>query len=118
MKQPQEIETLYVLPCIRKELAKSLIKEHHLNQQEAAKALGITKAAVNQYIKSKRASRLKFSQPVLKEIKKSASIIIKNSKALREEIQRVCNVIKKKSVLCQIHRKYEDVEKACKVCLR
>jgi hypothetical protein len=36
-------------------LAKELVQKYHLSQTEAAKRLGITQAAVSQYLSSKRA---------------------------------------------------------------
>jgi len=43
----------YLLPLIRKEFAKSLIKDHGLTQRKAAEKLGITEAAVSQYVSKK-----------------------------------------------------------------
>ena len=37
---PQEIEVRYILPAIRRELARIFIQDHKLNQKEAAKILG------------------------------------------------------------------------------
>jgi predicted transcriptional regulator len=45
----------YVLPIFRSLVAKELVKTYDLTQQEAAKKLGTTQAAVSQYINSKRA---------------------------------------------------------------
>lgn len=118
MKQPQEIESMYVLPSIRKELAKSLISSCHLNQQETSILLGVTKSAVTQYIKSKRASKIRLGNEILAEIKKSAKKISKGRECVTEEMQRICSILKKKSILCKIHRRYEPVAKSCKVCLR
>ena len=42
------------LPVIRKEIAESMINNFGLNQKEAAEKLGVTPAAVCQYISKKR----------------------------------------------------------------
>ena len=42
------------LPVIRKEIAESMINNFGLNQKEAAKNLGVTPAAVCQYLSKKR----------------------------------------------------------------
>ena len=79
---PQEVEVRYILPAIRRELARVLIKEHSLSQKQAAKILGLTEAAISQYRHSKRAKEVAFSDAVVDEIKKSADKILadKNGK--------------------------------------
>ena len=74
-QMPQEIEVWYVIPAIRRELAKAMINTG-LTQKEIAKIMGITEAAVSQYIHSKRAKEIAFSKKVLEEIKISAEKII------------------------------------------
>src|SRR3989338_7122887 len=69
---PQEIEVRYIIPAIRRELASIFIKEHKLNQKEAAKLLGLTEAAISQYQHSKRAKEVVFSEDIIYEIRKSA----------------------------------------------
>ena len=46
-KLPQEIEVWYLIPAIRAELAKELLKEG-INQTKIASILNITNAAVSQ----------------------------------------------------------------------
>ena len=79
---PQEIEVRYILPAIRRELARIFIHEHKMSQKNAAKILGLTEAAVSQYQHSKRAKEVVFSNEVVSEIKKSAERVLaeKNSK--------------------------------------
>jgi len=69
---PQEIEVWYVIPALRRELAKALTLKHKLSQKEAAELLGISEAAVSQYIKEKRAKQIKFTRQDKKEIEKTA----------------------------------------------
>ena len=55
MKQtPCEYMMWNGLPVIRKEIAESMINNFGLNQKEAAKKLGVTPAAVCQYLSKKR----------------------------------------------------------------
>ncbi|MBA3044390.1 helix-turn-helix domain-containing protein, partial [archaeon] len=49
MKMPCEVIIWYILPGIRREITKSLLK-NGLSQREVAKKLGITDAAVSQYL--------------------------------------------------------------------
>ena len=52
-KQPCEVALWHILPCIRACLARELVKMD-LTQQKVADILGITQAAVSQYIGKKR----------------------------------------------------------------
>ena len=53
---PQEIEVWYIIPAVRRELAKSMVKIG-LKQKQIAVTLGITEAAVSQYLKLDRYCR-------------------------------------------------------------
>ncbi len=116
MIYPQEIEVWYVLPSIRRELSKELIRLG-LTQKETALKLGITESAISQYIKDKRASEIKFDENILKKIRLAAKKIAKG-KSLMREITLVNDFMKKNKFLCQIHHKYDkNLPKECDVCL-
>lgn len=113
---PQELEIWYLIPAIRKSLAKDLIKEG-LSQREAAKKLGVTEAAISQYLKGKRAENIRFGEKIELEIKNSAEKILKGGSSVRE-IQLICRECRKSMVLCRIHKKHGHVSAECNVCLR
>jgi len=113
---PQEIEVWYIIPAIRRELAKSMIKKG-LKQKEVAKILGITEAAVSQYIKQKRAKDVVFTPETMSEIEKSAEAIIKNSSQIISEMQKLLESAKKSRTLCQIHYKYGLNIQNCEACM-
>lgn len=118
MQQPQEIEVWYVLPAIRKQLALTLITNFGLKQKKVASLLGIRESTVSQYIKEKRAREITFSEKVNNEIKKSASVIFKDSSKLVSEVQKICKVIKSERILCQIHKMHSKTPVNCEVCLK
>lgn len=103
---PQEIEVWYVIPTIRKELARIFTSKYKLKQKEAAKILGVSKAAVSQYMHSKRANSIRFPTRISKEIERSAGIIVNNKKAAVREIVRLLNVVKRTRNLCPVCKKY------------
>jgi predicted transcriptional regulator len=103
---PQELEALYLIPALRKELAKALIKKGKVNQSKAAEILGINKAAVSQYLHSKRASNIKFPKGFSDEVEKSAEIILKDQNAIIAEISRLSRIVKVKGIMCQVCVKY------------
>ena len=115
---PQEIEVRYILPAIRRELARTLIKDHKLSQKEAANILGLTEAAISQYQHSKRAKEVIFSDNVADEIKKSAEKILsgKNKQKVIGEIYRISNLTTVRHVLCDLHRSQSKDLANCNVC--
>lgn len=56
--QPCESAVKYKVPAIKAELARKLKKEGK-SQKEIAKLLGVTEAAVSQYLSGKRAKKAK-----------------------------------------------------------
>ena len=83
------------LPVIRKEIAVSMISDYGLNQKETAEKLGITPAAVCQYLKKKRGRPHIFNEIILSEIKLSAKNIIDNGNgSIIPETCRICKLIR------------------------
>ncbi|MBI4452756.1 transcriptional regulator [Candidatus Woesearchaeota archaeon] len=116
---PQEIEVRYILPAIRRELARVLINEHSLSQKGAANLLGLTEAAVSQYQHSKRAKEVVFSDEVEVEIRKSAEKILtesKNKQRVVAEIYRISNLTTVKHILCDLHRSQSKDLANCNIC--
>ena len=116
---PQEIEVRYILPAIRREIARILIEEHKFSQKETAKILGLTEAAISQYQHSKRAKDVVFSDKIVDEIKKSADKIVEdknNKQRLIAEIYRISNLISVKHILCDIHRSQSKDLESCNIC--
>ncbi len=103
---PQEIEVWYIIPAIRKELARQLTTEHGLSYEKAGKLLGISKAAVSQYISNKRANNIKISEDVKVEVSKSVKIILEDSKKTIGEIQRLLKYMKDNNSSCEVCKKY------------
>ena len=116
---PQEIEVRYILPAIRRELARIFIKEHKLSQKEAAKVLGLTEAAVSQYQHSKRAKEVVFSDNVVNEIRVSADRVLAdktNKQRVIAEIYRISNLTTVKQILCDLHRSQSKELAHCNIC--
>ncbi len=95
MKTPCEIIVWNIVPIIRKEFAKNLIKNHGLNQRKVANKLGITEAAVSRYVSGKRGVLEISDDETLKEIRGSAKRIAKeNGPVVIEETCRICRLLK------------------------
>ncbi|MBR5999165.1 MAG: transcriptional regulator, partial [Candidatus Methanomethylophilaceae archaeon] len=54
MKIPCEIVVWYLLPTIRKGMARELVANHGYTQSKVARTFGVTDAAVSQYLRNKR----------------------------------------------------------------
>jgi predicted transcriptional regulator len=114
---PQELDVWYLLPAIRKELVLGFIKDYKLSQREAADIIGVTESAVSQYLKSKRASELKFSEGAKEEIKKAAGKIIKDRKNLAKYVYALSMKLRNMKCLCKVHRAHDkSVACDCNLC--
>ena len=88
------------LPLIRKELVKSMINNHGVNQKEAADRIGITPAAVSQYLSKKRGRISIIDNDIISEINLSAERIIKHGQTVVTiEICRICKILRKNGML-------------------
>lgn len=95
------------LPVIRREIAESMINHFGLTQKETAEKLGITPAAVCQYVSKKR-GRLDINDETIRlEIKISAERIINNGND---------NVIPETCRICKMLRSSKNFHLACEAC--
>ncbi|MCW3132915.1 MAG: helix-turn-helix domain-containing protein [Methanophagales archaeon] len=81
MKTPCEVIVWDVLPGIRAALAEELVK-NGISQKEASKMLGITPAAVSQYVSKKRGYKIDVKDAVKDEIKNLQTIIKSRSPSI------------------------------------
>jgi len=88
------------LPVIRKEIAESLITNFGLSQKDAAEKLGITPAAVCQYLSHKRGKSRITDEELLKEIGLTAQKILNEpNDIVIAETCRICRLFCKKGYL-------------------
>jgi len=95
------------LPVIRREIAESMINDYGLSQKETAAKLGLTPAAVCQYVSKKRGKIEITNNQVLQEIKVSAQKIINNGDG---------HIIKETCRICKILRSDGEFEMFCEAC--
>ena len=95
------------LPVIRKGIAESMINDYGLSQKETAEKLGITPAAVCQYVSRKRGKIEITDHQVLGEIKISAKNIINNGGN---------HVLKETCRICRLLRNSNDFDLFCPGC--
>lgn len=103
-KIPCEIVTWYLLPAIRRELSLILITNHGLYQKDVAILLGITDAAVSQYISKKRGNIIDFDGIGRGEFETSTNNILEGVPA-EKEICRLCKFLMSNGILEKIEYK-------------
>lgn len=123
MKPYCEIAVQDVLPGIRALIAKDLMERHKLTQDKVAEKLGVSQAAISQYYRAIRGSKTEFlekDEEVNKAIQKLAGRIASeelNYISASEELCGICKLIRKKKLICEMHRKHSENLKDCKRCM-
>jgi len=111
---PQEIEVWYIIPKIRKEMASIFVDEYKLSYEKTGDILGVSKAAISQYISNKRANKIKLSAEMMKEIKVSAKNIFEKKTNGLKEIERLLQMMKTTKCACDVCKQYnKEVLKYC-----
>lgn len=115
MKIPCEVVVWYLLPTVRKEVARELVTVHGFTQSRVARVFGVTDAAVSQYLKNKRGDYdVVLNNPgfqlVQEEISAAASRIANRGADFSEELCNICLVAKSAGIIAKIY----EVEFGCK----
>ncbi|MBS3106682.1 helix-turn-helix domain-containing protein [Candidatus Woesearchaeota archaeon] len=117
LHMPQEVEVWYLLPALRRELARVFVDEEGLSQKEAAELLGLTQAAVSQYLHTKRGSDLKFTKQELTDIRAEAKGIRKNPNSIMQSLNDLCRRMMGGKTMCDLHRRLDGtIPATCSVC--
>lgn len=79
-----------------------MVKEHKLSQVQVAEKLGVTEAAVSQYLSGKR-GEITLTPELEKEISKSAGLIIEgDEKTTVAELCRICSLVKDSDSMAEL----------------
>ena len=126
MLLPAEIESKSLIPALRAILAKDLAKKYKIREDEISRLLGVTQAAVSNYIRGIRGDP-KLIEKLLEE-KQVASMITEITDNLASDdaytplslskFIGLCNYIKSSLLICDIHHNLEsDIDEVvCKEC--
>ena len=126
MLLPAEIESKTLIPALRAILAKNLANEHHIREDEISKMLGVTQAAISNYIRGTPGDP-KLIEKLLEE-KQVAEMIYDISESLSSDkaytpsslskFIGLCNYIKSSLLICDIHHNLESNidDEVCKEC--
>ena len=108
---PQEIETYYIIPTLRRYFAQEL-KGLGMKQKDIATILSITSSSISQYASTKRGHLIHFPAEIEADVKQSASRI-KDTVSYLRETQHILNRIRETKALCSIHRQFSNLPEHC-----
>lgn len=126
MLLPAEIESKTLIPALRAILAKKLAEDHKVREDEISKMLGVTQAAISNYIRGTRGDP-KLIEKLVSD-KQVSEMINELSDRLSSDMAytpshlakfiSLCNYIKSSLLICEIHHKLEsNIDEAiCKEC--
>ncbi len=126
MLLPSEIESKLLIPAVRAILSKELVIEKGLKEEEVARLLGITQAAVSNYLRGTRGdneliSKLVSLSEIMSMIKEISDDLSTNraytAKTLSKFIA-LCNYMRYSLIICDAHHSLERNidEKVCEQC--
>lgn len=124
MKPFCEVIVQDILPALRALISKELMTTHNMTQQEVAKKLGISQAAVSQYRREMRGFKIKLLQKdkeVMESIEKLASRISSDDVSTMEasdECCLICKAVRNKKLICELHVEAAPNFEGCKACFK
>ncbi len=126
MLLPSEIEAKSLIPAVRAILAKKLIKEYALKEEDVAKVLGITQAAVSNYVRGTRGdteliSKLESVREVMRMMDDIAEDLSTNKAYTPSTLAKfigLCNYMRYTLIICDVHHSIESNidETICEQC--
>ncbi len=123
MRTPCESIVTAILPAFRSLVAKELVENLSLSQLEVAHKLGITQAAVSQYLSHKRGNQLIEMLESLPEVRSAvlnvAANIAKTKSSGLEAMMAFCSLcgtLKQESVACMLHHDALELPQNCRIC--
>ncbi|MEM4446982.1 MAG: helix-turn-helix domain-containing protein [Candidatus Jordarchaeales archaeon] len=117
MKLPCEIVIWYLLPAIRAALARELANLG-LSQRDISEKLGVSEAAVSQYIKGKRGKKIDLTAEVYEIVRETAKSISLGT-SIMDVYRKTCSIcleLRRKSLMCNLHKTLDTVPESCDLC--
>ena len=110
LRQPCEVAAREIIPSIRASIALILIDEYKLSKYEAAKLLGVTPAAVTNYVNRRRGDRfvekLMSSESSRSMLREAAELVISMYRGGQEQAARL------QMITCELCSSVNEVAQA------
>ena len=126
MLLPAEIESKTLIPALRAIIAKTLAEKHDIREDVISKMLGVTQAAISNYIRGTRGDpelikKLLAEKQVSEMIHDICDNLSSDNAYTPSSLSKfigLCNYIKSSLLICDIHHNLEsDIDEAiCKEC--
>ena len=126
MLLPSEIESKLLIPAVRAILSKEMVIEKGLKEEEVARMLGITQAAVSNYLRGTRGdneliSKLMSLSEIMNMIKEISNDLSTNRAYTAKTLSKfigLCNYMRYSLIICDAHHSLERNidEKVCEQC--
>ena len=126
MLLPAEIESKTLIPALRAILAKTLAEKHEIREDQISKMLGVTQAAVSNYIRGTRGDpelikKLLAEDQVFEMISEITTDLASDRAYSPSSLSKfigLCNYIRSSLLICVIHHNLESNidEAVCKEC--
>jgi uncharacterized protein len=126
MLLPAEIEAKSLIPAIRSILTQKLNKDYSFKEEDIAKVLGVTQAAVSNYMRGTRGdtqlvAKLASHSEVMSMVEDIARDVAANkaySPSTMAKFVQLCNYMRYTFIICDVHHSIESNidEKICEQC--
>jgi predicted transcriptional regulator len=126
MLLPSESDAKSLIPAIRAILAKKLIKEYKMKEEIVAKVLGVTQAAISNYVRGIRGDielidKLLSVPEVMRKVDDIALDLMSNkayTPSTMSKFVELCNFMRYSFIICDVHHKIESNidEQVCELC--
>jgi predicted transcriptional regulator len=126
MLLPSEIEAKSLIPAIRAILAKKLVNEYEMKEEIVARVLGVTQAAVSNYLRGTRGdiqlmNRLTSVLEVMRMTDDIARDLTSNKAYTPNTMAKfveLCNYMRYTFIICDVHHGMESNidEQVCELC--
>jgi predicted transcriptional regulator len=126
MLLPSEIESKLLIPAVRAILSKEMVIEKGLKEEEVARMLGITQAAVSNYLRGTRGdneliAKLMSLSEIMSMIKEISNDLSTNRAYTAKTLSKfigLCNYMRYSLIICDAHHSLERNidEKVCEQC--
>ena len=100
IKTPCEQALWKILPSLRREIVVYMIEKKGIPRKQVAKIMGITPAAISQYMKKKRGMN-DFTNKQLSEIEEVADNIVESGNYEKGIVKGICKLCKIMEVGCK-----------------
>jgi len=111
LKPPCTIVVQYILPALRGAIARELVEEYGLSKTEAAERMGMTPAAITQYLNRSRGDTasaiVERSEGVVKIVSDISRDLFQGESLVDVLLMKLClacRAVREEGLICDLHR--------------